>query len=353
MADSENSFSADPWADYGKPLDGDEGVAGSDAFGNVKQLYIHKKKNRNLKTLLSIGGFDNSKLGKFNAASNTTAGRKRFAASAVKMLADYGFDGLDIDWEYPEWNAQGENLYLLLKECRTALDEYAAKNNQNYHYELSIATSANYEYYRRLPFSKINNVVDSVQLMSYDYAGDWDKTTGHASNIYPDPSNPEATKFSTSKPVTDYIKNGLASNKILLGVPLYGRSFANTHGLGKTYSGTGKGSIDKGVWLFKDLPRPGAKVATRTDIIAMYTYDSKTTEYVTLDGGASVKLKATWLKNQKLGGAFFWEASGDKTGTSSLVRIMAEGVGALAQSQNQLDYPESQFDNIRNGMPEV
>ena len=346
-------FSADPWADYGKPLDGDEGVAGSNAYGNIKQLYIHKKNNRNLKTLLSIGGFDNSKLGKFDAAAKTAAGRKRFAESAVKLLADYGFDGLDIDWEYPQWLADGENFYLLLKEVRAALDAYASRNNQTYHYELTVATSASPTYYVKLPLSKINNVVDTIQLMSYDYAGDWDTTTGHASNIYPDATNPAATKFSTSKAVTDYIAKGISPNKMLLGMPLYGRSFANTHGLGKSYDGTGKGSVEKGVWLFKDLPRPGAKVMTNTDIIATYTYDSKTTEFVTLDGSASAKLKAAYLKKQGMGGAFFWEASGDKEGTSSLVRVMAESMGALEQSENQLDYPESQFDNIKNGMSEI
>lgn len=267
------------------------------------------------------------------------------------MLADYGFDGLDIDWEYPNWISEGEQFYLLLKETRAALDKYAASHNQNYHYILTTATSAGPDKYSKLPLSKMNNIVDSIQLMSYDYAGDWDTTTGHASNVYPDSKNPAATKFSTSKAVTDYIAKGIDADKILVGMPLYGHSFANTNGLGKPYRGTGKGSVDKGIWLFKDLPRPGAKVMTNTDIIATYTYDSKTTEFVTLDGSASAKLKSTYLKSKGLGGAFFWEASGDKTGTSSLVRIMAESMGSLDKSQNQLDYPDSQFDNIRNGMP--
>lgn len=222
-----------------------------------------------------------------------------------------------------------------------------------YHYILSVATSAGPDKYSKLPLSKINNRVDTIQLMTYDYAGDWDATTGHASNVHPDKTNPAATKFNTNKAVTDYIAKGVNSKKILLGMPLYGRSFANTNGLGKSYSGTGKGSYEKGIWLFKDLPRPNAKVMTRTDLAATYTYDSKTTEYVTLDGRDSTKLKANYLKSKGLGGAFFWEAMGDKTGTSSLVRTMAESMGGLDRSQNQLDYPNSEFDNIKNGMPGV
>ena len=326
---------------------------GNNAYGNIKQLYLLKKKNRGLKTILSIGGSTRSEQGKFKAAVSSQAARKRFASSAVDLLANWGFDGIDIDWEFPNWLAEGEQFYQLVKETRAALDSYAKAMGHDYHYTLSVATSAGPDKYSKLPLSKINNRVDTVHLMTYDYAGEWDATTGHASNVYHDKQNPAATKVNTNKAVTDYIAKGMDSKKILLGMPLYGRSFANTKGLGKPYGGPGKGSHEKGIWLFKDLPRPNAKVMTRKDLIATYTYDSKTTEYVSLDGRDTTKLKANYLKSKGLGGAFFWEAAGDKTGTSSLVRVMAESMGGLDRSQNQLDYPASEFDNIRNGMPDV
>lgn len=242
---------------------------------------------------------------------------------------------------------------LLLKEVRTALDNYAKAQGQTYHYQLTVATSAGPSYYQKLALSKMNPLVDSIHLMAYDYAGTWDTTTGHQSNLYPDAKNPKATKFSTSKAVSYYVSKGVDPKKLILGLPLYGRSFANTNGLGLAYRGTGKGSIEKGVWLFKDLPRPGATVYTDKTVGATYTYDAKTRELVTLDGSASATLKATYLKAQGLGGAFFWEASGDKTGTSSLVRTMATAMGNLDATQNQLSYPASQYDNIKAGLPGV
>ncbi|KAL8387774.1 hypothetical protein RB595_009682 [Gaeumannomyces hyphopodioides] len=344
--------SSDSWSDVEKHYAGDSwNDVGRNAYGCVKQLYIHKKRNRHLKVLLSIGGWTWSP--KFVPAAATEAGRQRFASSAVKLLADWGFDGLDLDWEYPQNSKEARDYVLLLDACRRALDAYAAQHAPGYHFLLTVATPAGPQNYNNMDLAGMDRIVDFWNLMAYDYAGSWDSTSGHQSNLFLSPSNPLATKFSTDRAVKDYLAKGIKGSKITLGLPLYGRAFTQTEGLGRAYSGVGPGSIENGVWLYRDLPRPGAAELWDDAAKASYSYDAASRALVTYDTVRSASEKAAYVADRGLGGAVYWEASGDRVGAASLVGTMARSMGRLDRTPNLLSYPASQYDNIRAGMPGV
>ncbi|KAI1177108.1 endochitinase [Nemania sp. FL0916] len=345
-------YTSDSYADLEKHYDGDSwNDVGTNAYGCVKQLYILKKANRQLKVLLSIGGWTYSP--SFAAASSTDATRSTFAKSAVTLVKDWGFDGIDIDWEWPASETEANNMVSLLTAIRKELNSYSSQYANNYHFLLSVALPAGPENYSKMKLGAMNSAgVDQFNMLAYDYAGSWDTTAGHQANLYPDANNPLNTPFSTDAAIKAYIAAGVPANKITLGLPLYGRSFESTAGLGKAYTGVGSGSWESGIWDYKVLPRSGTEIYDSV-AGATYSYDSASKELISYDNADMIKRKASYIQSKGLAGSMFWEASGDKTGSGSLIAAAFNaqgGSGSLDKSQNLLSYPNSKYDNIKNNL---
>ncbi|KAH5214995.1 hypothetical protein HBI62_181820 [Parastagonospora nodorum] len=351
-ADTEIHLPGDSWSDTGKNV-----------YGSFKQLGLLKQKNRNLKVLLSIGGWTYTNTKKnLDPVGASEAARKNFAASCVDMIKNYGFDGIDVDWEYPQSTEQGREWLALMQEVRQALDTYAddLSRDKGYakearpHFLLSIAAPAGADNYNKLPLREMAEVLDMVNLMAYDYAGSWDNVTAHASNLAPSKSNPKSTPYDTNSVISHYISAGVPSSKINLGMPLYGRAFTNTAGLGQPYNGIGKGTWEAGVYDFKDLPLQGATEYFDREAYATYSYDNSTAVLVSYDTVDMALAKVKYIKQNKLGGAMWWEVSGDRNDSGSIIsNVVREMSGAdgrgIESKPNWIYYPDSQFDNVKGG----
>ncbi|KAF7862472.1 hypothetical protein EAF04_007345 [Stromatinia cepivora] len=337
-SDIEKHYPTDSWNDVG-----------NNVYGCIKQLYLHKKHNRQMKTLLSIGGWTYSS--NFAAASSTNATRARFAATAVRLVQDLGFDGIDVDWEYPTNDVEAANFVLLLQAIRSALDAYAARYAPGYHFLITAATPAGPDHYNVLHMADMDKYLDSWHLMAYDYSGSWDNTTAHNANLYPSVLKPKSTPYSTQKAIIDYVAKGVPISKINMGLPLNGKSFMNTTGLGLPYSGVGTGSWEAGTYDYKVLPRAGATEVYLPDVVATYSYDNVTKELISYDSVKSVSVKTKYIMTSGMGGAMFWETSSDRTGDGSLISTTAGLFPALDQAQNLLTYNASAYANMAAGMP--
>lgn len=353
----------DSWSDVEKHYPSDSwNDVGTNVYGCIKQLFLLKKRNRNLKVLLSIGGWTYTNTAKnLDAPASTPAGRKRFAESCVELVKNLGFDGIDIDWEYPATAEQAEHFVLLLQEVRQALDVYAetlssgssggeqphhghdhdhhhhhdhslergggggSSNNDNEkpHFELTIAAPAGPQNYGKWPLARIAAQLDFVNLMAYDYAGAWDACAGHQANLYPSP-DANCSPYSTQKAVSDYVAGGVPGSKLVLGMPLYGRAFRGTRGPGQRHEGgVGEGSWESGVWDYKALPRPGAREHVDREAGASYSFDEATGVMVSYDTVEMAREKAEFIRRHGLGGAMWWETSGDKAGAESLIHVVS------------------------------
>ncbi|KAK8078842.1 glycoside hydrolase family 18 protein [Apiospora phragmitis] len=340
---------SDSWADVEIHWEGDSWNDPSGyAYGCVKQLFKLKKANRNMKVLLSIGGWTYSLNGRFASAVNTDAKRQQFAKSSVALMKDWGFDGVDIDWEYPANAQEAQDMVSLLAAIRAELDDYSTRNAlDGYHFLLTAAVPAGPQNYANMRLADMNQYLDTFNLMAYDYAGSFSDATGHQANLYPSPANAKATPFSTDRAVTDYIAAGVPAGKIVMGMPLYGRAFEGTEGAGQPFSGIGEGSWEQGIWDYKVLPKAGAAVTSNDAAVgASYSYDAVKKEFISYDTPEMVRAKVGYAAGKGLGGSMFWEASGDKTGADSLIGISASALGSLKSTQNNLRYPDSKYANI-------
>jgi chitinase len=297
-------------------------------FAELRQL---KQKNDRLKLLIAVGGWAGSK--HFSNTAATEPDRKRLADSVVAFLRKHGFDGIDVDWEYPVAGGRDgnihraedrENFTLLLEALRAALN--TAGDADGKQYLLTIAVSGSDEYVANTEIDKIARTVDWVGLMSYDFAGAWSKRSGHNAPLFADPANasPNAASSTVAAAVLRHLTAGVAPEKLLLGLPLYGRTWRGCdrrdHGEYQECSGPAKGTWDDGILDYQDI---ADNYLTNASFVRHFNQAAKVPflfgessgQFVSYDDAESFRYKVDFLKEKRLGGAMYWEITADRKGS--------------------------------------
>ncbi|THC87092.1 hypothetical protein EYZ11_013462 [Aspergillus tanneri] len=283
------------FADVG--TDGKVKAPNNDFDKPARELSELKKKHSQLKVILSIGGDAYS--ANFRVVVGDANKRKTFAQTATELAQKYSFDGIDVNWEFPMSVSQGK---LGAEAIITA------------------ATTPNEQWYEYLDFTGMNDVVVFYNLMAYNFAGSWNKTAGHASNLHED-SGSGATFLSVDRVVQNYKGKGVGASKILLGIPLYGVVFEGTDGPGKPFT---RVSTDHP--SYKDLPKRGAREDYSDKAGASWSYDTSKREMISYDTSKEVEEKCKYVKDNGLGGGFSWDAGKDKQGEGNAVVIFAKAL---------------------------
>ncbi len=292
---------------------------------NIKKLNSLKQTYPKLKTLISVGGWSWS--GRFSDAALTDASRTAFADSAIDFIIKYGFDGIDIDWEYPvsgglETNSRRsedkKNFTLLIKKLREKLDERSSADGKQY--LLTIAGAAGSWYVNNTELELIHPYLDYANVMTYDIHGTWDKYTDFNAPLYKNNDITNQYKWSVGEAVNAWLKTGFPSQKLVVGVPFYGYRYTAVNnvnnGLYQTYSGGS--SVSYANIKANYLNAPGYTRYFHKQSMVPWLFNGST--LISYEDEQSIGLKAQYIKDKNLGGSAIWELSQDpdKTLLSSL-----------------------------------
>jgi chitinase len=296
-------------------------------FAKLREL---KQKHPHLKTLISVGGWTGSP--PFSDAALTDESRDRLARSCADFASQHGFDGVDIDWEFPGGGGvdpsaarpeDTRNFTLLLQQLRKHLDRQGKSDHKRY--LLTIAAPAGDKHRANIQLDQIHPLLDFINVMTYDFAGPWSPRTAHNAPLFP--AHPSEASVDTT--VRAYLAAGVPSDKLVLGVPFYGRAFSGVpganHGLFQPHTGQPK---DHGESTYRSLSRrtPDGIPHRRWDNDAKvpWLYDPQSKVMITYDDPESIRLKSRYARGHKLGGVMFWELSQDDA-QSSLLNATHDG----------------------------
>ncbi|XP_056648990.1 mucin-2-like [Diorhabda sublineata] len=287
-----------------------------------------KTYNKNLKTMLAIGGW-NEGSSRFSSMVANPERRKEFAKNAIKFLRLNHFDGLDLDWEYPSFRDGGkprdkDNYPLLVQDLREEFDKEAEKTGRP-RLLLTMAVPAGIEYINKgFDVPKITRYVDWMNILSYDYHSAFEPSVNHHAPLY---SLEEENEYNYDSDlnvhysIKHYLKNGAEPSKLVVGIPTYGRSFTllnpDAVDIGSPADGPGnmgEATRENGYLAYYEIcqyvkeqdwevEQPNSKV--------MGPFAFKDDQWVGYDDEEIVKRKAEYVAEHNLGGIMFWSIDND------------------------------------------
>ncbi|KAF2147914.1 glycoside hydrolase family 18 protein, partial [Myriangium duriaei CBS 260.36] len=312
-----------------------------------------KQKKPGLKAYISVGGWSFTDPGPtqqaFSNMVSSAGNRASFINGLVKFMDNYGFDGVDIDWEYPGADDRGgveadtANYVELTKEMREAFGS---------RYGLTVTIPTSYWYLQHFDIANIQHNIDWFNLMSYDLHGTWD-----AQSKFLGPYIAPHTNLTEIDNALDLLwRSGVDSNKVVLGQGWYGRSFTLKDGSCNTPNGNcqfvggakdGPCSQAAGILDYQEI----ADVISQNHLIP--TWDKTAgvkwitwagDQWVSYDDGDTFKQKRDFANNRCLGGMMVWAM--DQVSQTGSNGFSGSAAGANVSPSQQQDADQKSMDAL-------
>lgn len=264
--------------------------------------------NPAIRIVLSVGGWG---AGGFSEMAMTEAGRRAFARSCREAVDRLALDGIDVDWEYPCSDQAGigadprdrENFTLLLQELR---EQLGGKS-------LSIAAGAGEYFIRDTEMEKVAQIVDYVQIMTYDMRGGFTHQAGHHAALCA--GRGDDSGLNTKAMVELFHAAGVPLEKLVIGAAFYSRRWTGVpdrcHGLLQEAESVGNGGPRYSDITEKFMRENGFKQYWDEDAQAAYLWNGS--EFISYENPKAIRLKCDYVREKGLLGIMYWEHGCDTT----------------------------------------
>ncbi len=267
------------------------------------------------KVMLSIGGWENSN--NFPQVAADSQKRINFAHWCVKHIHDYGFDGIDVDWEFPGYvrhkgtPQDKQNFTLLLQNVRDSLQALGKRTGK--YYSLSASLPAAASHLPEIEVRKITAILDRLNIMTYDLFGPWGKISNHNSALF-GPAQGDSSRCLDGAFKLYHHEHHVPAEKINLGVAFYGHAYANC-----TQIYAAHGGADTKIFPTDDGVNY-ARIVEHFDLFKRYWDNKAQAPYlvsesqktlVSFDDEESVARKADYVKQKNASGLIIWTLLGD------------------------------------------
>ena len=291
--------------------------------GNFQQLAELKRQYPKLKIIMSI----QTSAAAFSEAAQPE-NRKAFVTSCMNMFIKGNFDpsvkplpglfdGIDIDWEYPV-ASDAQNLIAMFQEFRRQFAEVRPN------LILTMASPAGSWAYDPIPLAAVSKELTFFNLMTYDYNGPWQNTTGPVAPMSESPLDPIPDDYTIERTVQGYFAAGVPPSKIVLGVPFYGYGWEDVPDVnqGQFQPGT---PVDQGgdaySYIVTLMPVYKQYRDPKTDVVWLFNGN----EYWTYDDPETIHVKMDYAWKKKLLGAMIWSLDND-TPDGQLMNAVYDGL---------------------------
>ena len=280
--------------------------------GQLYNRFTNLKNSRpGLQTWISVGGWSFTDPGPtrqaFSTMTSSQANRAAFISQLTQFMNSYGFDGVDLDWEYPQADDRGgvaadtANYVSFVKEMRAAFGS---------RYGISMTLPTSYWYLQHFDLAGIQPNIDWFNLMAYDLHGVWD-----AESKYVGPYLATHTNLTEIDLGLDLLwRAGVDSSKVVLGQAFYGRSFTlkdpscNTpNGVCQFTGGAKAGPCSNAAGILDNQEifdiissKNVEPVLDKTAGVKWITWDSD--QWISYDDADTFAIKRNFANNRCLGG---------------------------------------------------